>query len=102
MEVEYIAISKAMSGFLPFFYSEGYLILIKIQRDAPKVLCSIFKKTVTFHEYNQGPITLTDAPQIRPRIKHIAIKYQHFHGFVENGDIKIKHFDTKEHIEDIL
>ena len=48
--------------------------LIEIQRDTPKVLCSIFEKPVTFHKYNQLAIALTVAAKIRPRNKHIVIK----------------------------
>ena len=35
-------------------------------------------------------------------MKHINIKYHHFQIFVVNGDVKIKHVDTKEEIADIF
>ena len=40
--------------------------------------------------------------QIQYFTKHIVIKYHHFWSFIENGDVKIKHVDTKEHITDIF
>ena len=39
---------------------------------------------------------------MRPHMKHIAIKYHHLCSFVANGDVDIKHVDTKEHIADIF
>ena len=39
---------------------------------------------------------------MRPCNNHITTKYHHFQSFVENGDVKIKHVDTKEHIKDIF
>ena len=35
-------------------------------------------------------------------MKHIVIKYHHFQSFVANGDVEIKHVDTKEYIADIF
>ena len=66
------------------------------------MLCSIFKNPVTVYEDNQGVITLTVSPQIRHRTKHITIKYHHFRCFVVNGDVEIKHAETKEQITDIF
>ena len=39
---------------------------------------------------------------MRPCTKHIAIKYHHFRSFIANGDVEIKHVDTKEHKSDIF
>ena len=78
---------------------------LKIQGDAPTVLCSLFGKPVTpvtVYEDNQGAIALAVSPQMQPRTKHIAIKYHHFRSFVANGDVKIKHVNTKEQIADIF
>ena len=69
------------------------------------VLCIIFEKPitpVTVYEKNQGEILLAVSMQIQPRTKHIEIKYHHFRSFVTNGDVKIKHIDTKEKIADIF
>ena len=61
-----------------------------------------FRKSVTVYKDNQGEITLVVAPQIEPRTKHVVIKDHHLQSFVPNGDIKIKHVDTKEQIIDIF
>ena len=76
--------------------------IIKIQRDTLMVLFGIFENPVTVHEDNQEVIALAIALQMRPCMKHIMIKYHHFHSFVANGDVCIQHIDTKEQITDIL
>ena len=67
-----------------------------------KVLCSLLENTVKVYKYNKGAITLTVSQKIRHRKKHIMIKYHHFQSFVANGDVEIKHVDTKEQIADIF
>ena len=39
---------------------------------------------------------------MRPRTKHIAIKYHHFREWVKNGTITITRVDTKEQEGDIF
>ena len=72
------------------------------QGSTPAVLCSIFENPFAVHEENQGAIALAVAPQMRPRMKHIVIKYHHLQSFVANGDIGIRHIGTKEHITAIF
>ena len=54
------------------------------------------------HKDNQGFISLTVAPHIRPLTNHIVIKYHHFQSFIPNGEASINHVDTKQYIEDII
>ena len=80
-------------------------LVLKLQGDAPKLLCSLFKKPVllvTVYKDNQGVIVLEVYLQMQPCTKHIDIKYHHFRSFVVNGDVKIKHVDTKGQIADIF
>ena len=53
-------------------------------------------------EDNNGAIELSKAPKMRPRTKHIAIKYHFFRDFVEQCKINIFKIDTKNQIADIL
>ena len=78
--------------------------VLELQGDTSKVLvlCSIFENPVTVHEDIQWGIALAVTPQMRLRIKHIVIKYHLLWSFVANGDVKIKHIDTKEKIMYIL
>ena len=66
------------------------------------LLCSIFENKVPVYEDNQGVITLVGFPQIQYRTDHITINYHHFRSFSANGDVEIKHVDTKEQIADIF
>ena len=78
------------------------VVLLKIQGDAPKVLCSIFEKPVKIHKDNQGTITLTTAPQIPPHTKKIAINYHHFWIFVSKCDVSIENIHVKGKVSVIL
>ena len=50
-EAEYTALYKSMRYALPFVsLMKDILFVIKLQRDTPKVLWSIFEKPVTVHE----------------------------------------------------
>jgi hypothetical protein len=50
-------------------------------------------------EDNNGALELATAPKMRPRTKHIAIKYHHFRSSVDSGAVLI---DTKNQIADIF
>ena len=68
-----------MRGVLPFVsLMKKIEFVFKLQGDTLTVMSSIFENPVTVHEDNQGAITLAVALKIRPRTKHIAIKYQKF------------------------
>ena len=53
-------------------------------------------------EDNKGAEELARVPKIRPRTKHIAVKYHHFRSHVENGNIKVMRIGTKEQLADIF
>ena len=106
VEAEYIDLSQAMRGILPFVsLMKKFEFVLKLQEDAPTVLFSLFEKPltpVTVYKENQGEITLVVSSLMRHCAKHIDIKYHHLQSFVANGDVKIKHVDTKEQIADIF
>ena len=52
-------------------------------------------------EDNAGAIELAKAPKLRPRTKHINIKYHHFREHVERGEITIEKIDTSEQLADL-
>ena len=45
---------------------------------------------------NNGVLELVEAPKIRPRTKHIVIKYYHFRAHVESRKISIMPIDTTQ------
>ena len=57
--------------------------------------CAVF-------EDNNGALEMAKTPKMRPRTKHIAIKYHHFRSHVENGDLLLEKIDTTEQEADFL
>ena len=64
---------------------------MNIESKRPSVKCKLF-------ENNNGAIKLAKAPKIRPRTKHIALKYHHFREHVWKGLIEINTIDTLEQV----
>ena len=68
---------------------------MNIESKRPIVKCKVF-------EDNNGVIELAKAPNIRPRTKHIPLKYHHFRKHVQKVLIKINPIDTIEQVADIF
>ena len=68
---------------------------MNIESKRPSVECKVF-------EDNNGAIELAKAPNIRPRTKHIALKYHHFREHVRKGLIEKSTIDTLEQVADIF
>ena len=49
-----------------------------------------------------GAIELAKVPKMRPRTKHINIKYHHFREHVKSGAIKVEYTNTKDQVADIF
>ena len=62
----------------------------------PDGILEYLENLVTIYKDIQGVIALVVYPQMRPRTKPIVINYHHFRTLVANGDVEIKHVDTKE------
>ena len=69
--------------------------MLNVESKRPSVKCKVSKD-------NNGAIKLAMAPKIRPRTKHIALKYHHFKEHVWKGLIKINPIDTLEEVADIF
>ena len=68
---------------------------LKLTIPQPEVLCTVF-------EDNNGAIAIATTPKMRPRTKHLAIKYLHFLEHVQKGTIAIKHIATDVQLADQL
>jgi hypothetical protein len=68
---------------------------IPVLNATPKMCYKIF-------EDNVGAIEMANIPTMRPRTKHLNIKYYHFREEVSKGTISIHHMRTEEQIADIL
>jgi hypothetical protein len=53
-------------------------------------------------EDNAGAIEIANVPKMRPRTKHLNIKYHHFREEVRKGTISIYHTRTEDQIADIF
>jgi hypothetical protein len=101
-EAKYIALSAAMCDIIPIHALPNELAeqnLIK-HVGKSKVCCTIFEDTALCLE-------LALAPKMRPRTKHINIKYHHFCSHIHSdqnldGTIMIQHIGTKEQMADIF
>jgi hypothetical protein len=96
-ESEYISLSSALREVIPLRR------LIQEMQDAGfdmpsgtgKVMCKAF-------EDNSGAYEMAKSPKLRPRTKHLNIKYHHFRKEVTAGNITIHQVDTKEQLADIF
>ena len=72
-EAEYIAHSQAMREVLPIIWlmEEARKHEIPVLNATPKIHCKVF-------EDNAGAIEIANVPKMRPRTKHLNIKYHHF------------------------
>ena len=68
---------------------------LNIELKSPSVKCKLF-------EDNNGAIELAKAPKIRPRTKHVALKYHHFREHVWKGLIEINPIDNIGQVADIF
>ena len=53
-------------------------------------------------EDNTGALELAKVPKMRPRTKHINIKYHHFRAHVQQGTITVQHVSTEDQVADIF
>ncbi len=67
-----------------------------------KLPTSITTATSTVFEYNAGAIELARCPKMRPRMKHIAVKYHHFCDHVKQGNIVIQPISTNDQNADLF
>ena len=72
-EAEYIALSQSMREVLPIMWllQEAHDHGIPVLTNPPKIHCKVF-------EDNAGAIEIAKVPKMRPRTKHLNIKYHHF------------------------
>jgi hypothetical protein len=91
-EAEYIALSQAMREVLPIIWlmKEAMHQGVPVLNATPRVHCKVF-------EDNAGAIEIAIVPKMRPRTKHLNIKYHHFTEEVRKGTISIYHTKTEGH-----
>ena len=95
-EAEYIALSSSLHEVIPLMtvmnkLNEVFPLLI----ETSKFYCKVWKD-------NQSCIAMATSQKFTPRTKHIALKYHHFKGYVELGQIQINYIHTERQQADIL
>jgi len=97
MEAEYIALSQSMREVLPIMWlmEEAGQQGIAMLNAKPKIHCKVF-------EDNAGAIEIAHVPKMRPRPKHLNIKYHHFREEVKKGNVSIYYTRTEDQIADIF
>jgi hypothetical protein len=96
-EAEYIALSTALRDVIYVTQLLDELKSYKIldTEHPTSIKCKVF-------EDNIGALELAKTPKLRPRTKHIAIKYHHFRDFVKRNNVDIQHVSTVEQVADIF
>jgi hypothetical protein len=96
-EAEYIALSQSMREVLPLMWllEEAQQRGMKINAKPCKVHCKVF-------EDNEGAIEIAKVPKMRPRTKHLNIKYHHIREEFSKGTVSIYHVKTEDQMADML
>ena len=95
-EAEYIALSQALREVIP---------LMQLMKEAKRRGLDIAPKAsihCTAFEDNTGALEMARVPKMRPRTKHLNIKYHHFREYVKAGKISIQHVSTEDQVADML
>ena len=96
-ESEYISLSQALRKTIPLIeiVKEMKRYGYNVGATVPKVHCTLFEDT-------SGALTLANAPAMRPRTKHINMKYHHFRSYVACCAISVKAVGTEHQRADML
>jgi len=97
VEAEYIALSQSMRDLLP-----TQQLLKELQEIFQLPKSKSPTATSTIFEDNAGALELARCPKMRPRTKHIGVKYHHFRDHVKNGNVNIQAISTSDQIADIF
>jgi hypothetical protein len=92
-EAEYIALSTATREVIP---------LLHLMKEAKENGVKIDIECANFHrkifEDNAGAIELAKTPKMRPRTKHLNIKYHHFRQHVQSDLLSLHYVPTNQQI----
>ncbi len=96
-EAEYIALSIAAREAIPLvnLAKEATNRNIIPTANPPTIKCKMF-------EDNQGAVEMANVPKMRPRTKHLNIKYHFFRQFVEDGTLQVGHIPGEDQMADVL
>jgi hypothetical protein len=96
-EAEYVALSQSLREVTSLFE-----ILRELRTVHPIINAAIPTIHCTAFEDNSGALEMGRCPKMRPRTKHLNIKYHHFRESVLNGEIEIVYIRSKLQLADIF
>ena len=96
-EAEYMSLSQALREVIPLMdlAQEVKDLGIGTGSEIPKIYCRAF-------EDNSGALEMAKTHKMRPRTKHINVKFHHFREYVRAGKIEIHAVTTLDQIADIF
>jgi hypothetical protein len=96
-EAEYVSLSQALREVIPVLNMliEANAHGITVTKDQPKIHCKLF-------EDNSGALELAKVPKMRPRTKHINIKYHHFRDYVRQGLVTVHAVASTSQVADMF
>ena len=96
-EAEYIGLSRALRETIPIMelLKEMRSLGFTITTATPQVHCRVF-------EDNSGVLTMATVHKLRPRTKHINIKFHHFRSYVDSGEVSIHSIASEDNYSDML
>jgi hypothetical protein len=96
-ESEYVSLSQSLREVLPLMRLVEELADagFSMTKTPPRVHCKVF-------EDNSGALAMAQTPKMRPRTKHMNLKYHHFREAVAKGQVPIHAINTLEQVVDIL
>jgi hypothetical protein len=96
-EAEYVSLSESLRDTIPLME-----LVKEIKKSGFKVISTTATVYCKAFEDNSGALELARLPKMRPRTKHINIKYHHFREYVRLGIIKIFPISTENQLADIF
>ncbi len=95
-ESEYISLSQSLCDLIPLRH-----LIHKLGKFFNYSPAQVTTHSTVFED-NKGCVDLIAAPTMKPRSRHIAIKYHHFCEYVRRGGIKIQWITTDKQLADIV
>jgi hypothetical protein len=96
-ESEYISLSQALRDTIPLMN-----LVDEVKRKYDEKIVSTPTVRCTLFEDNSGALELANAPKMRPRTKHINVKYHHFRDHVKKKKIRITSVRSEDQVADYL
>jgi hypothetical protein len=94
-ESEYVSLSQSLREVMP---------LMKLVQELDAAGFDVNKQSpkVQMFDDNSGALAMARTPKMRPRTRHMNLKYHHFREAVANGLVTIHAIDTTNQVADIL